>query len=238
MKRKILATSLIAISAIGLSKAQVENDNQLNATDSTEQTVVLENKNAILLTAGTTGIGVQYARKINKNIHLVLTGSMITIPEQILGSDVLDTDEVEGRLEANSQNIGLIAEYYPFKGGFHLAAGVTYYLKNEISAGLNIKKAIEFGDVELNPNDFGKADITIDWSGIAPYLGLGFGHSVVDNMINVSFEGGCYFLNAPQVDLVATERFRPMTEEGKDIEKALETWKYYPNLQLRISYNF
>jgi len=79
------------------------------------------------------------------------------------------------------RQMGAYADWFPFGGKLHLTAGLN---SRKLEAGVNARlkegRSISVGNVSVGyggPEDWVKAKM--EWPGVAPYLGLGFGHSTI-----------------------------------------------------------
>jgi len=118
----------------------------------------------------------------------------------------------EYRYEAalKGRQFGAYADWFPFGGTFHLSAGLTSRkLDADANARFNNVQDIRVGGVPvagIDANDWVKA--SLKWSSVAPYLGLGFGHSTAQRAgFGFVSEIGVT-LGAPKVQLSVSESLR------------------------------
>lgn len=84
--------------------------------------------------------------------------------------------------------------------------------------------------------DAGLADAKVDWSSLAPYVGMGFGNSMNAGRwsfafdLGVMFTGLLDFARSGSTHLEVREQFNP--------EDPLSDEKYYPVLSLALAYRF
>ena len=99
-------------------------------------------------------------------------------------------------------------------------------------------ESVAFGDVILTKEDYGNVGLGFEWSGVAPYLGLGFGRAVPNSRFGFSIEGGSYFSTSPKMTLEATKLLAPKGDQIEEVEETFKTWKFIPLVQFRVVYAF
>jgi len=109
-----------------------------------------------------------------------------------------------------SRQMGAYADWFPFGGKFHLTAGLTSRkLEADVEARFKSEKTILIGRVPVNyggEKDWVRANLK--WPGVAPYLGLGFGHSTAQRAgFGFVTEIGVT-LGSPKVQLSISESLR------------------------------
>jgi len=121
------------------------------------------------------------------------------------------------------QQMGAYADWFPFGGKFHLSAGLhTRKLNLDVDGRANAAKKIAIGRVELEyggPED--SATARVKWPTVAPYLGLGWGHSTIQR-------GGFSFvsdfgvsLGAPKVELTISEALRKKLDAATEADRRI-----------------
>ena len=78
-------------------------------------------------------------------------------------------------------------------------------------------------------------ELTLDYNGFAPYLGLGFGRAVPKNKFGVSFEAGSFYLPEPKVDITATGMLAPTANQAVSLQEDIRDYRWFPFLNLRLS---
>lgn len=98
-------------------------------------------------------------------------------------------------------NAKLLVDIYPFsKGPFRLTAGLFAGTGTFLKADADLRRpltaeeygtlAVGFGNGEISTDKQGYAHVDGKVNGVMPYVGLGFGHAVLDNTVTVTFDLG------------------------------------------------
>ena len=93
--------------------------------------------------------------------------------------------------------------------------------------------------LELVPGgngDASPADATVDWSSLAPYVGMGFGNSMNDGRWAFAFDLGVMFTGL--LDLARSGAAHLQVREQFNPEDPFSEMKYYPVLSLGLAYRF
>jgi len=132
------------------------------------------------------------------------------------------------RYDASLKNrqVGLYADWFPFGGKFHLTAGLSSRKQDaDVEARFKNPRSVEVGGVpvaNIDANDRVKADLK--WSSVAPYLGLGFGHSTVQRAgFGFVTEIGVT-LGAPKVQLSISDSLRSKVDAVTSVSVPGNPW--------------
>jgi len=164
------------------AEQQVEEENTIESNDS--------QKNAIGVTFGLPGYGIYYGRQFNEKLSLRGRASFFSIP---LNRDGIELGgrkvNLKGEFEYNS--IDVLVDYYPFKSSFKIVAGLSYLTSAEFEATITPadNKEFKYGSITLTEDKIGAITTGADWSGVAPYIGLGFGRAVPKNKVGFGVDG-------------------------------------------------
>jgi hypothetical protein len=93
--------------------------------------------------------------------------------------------------------------------------------------------------LELAPGgsgDASPADAAVDWSSLAPYVGMGFGSSMNDGRWAFAFDLGVMFTGL--LDLARSGAAHLQVREQFNPEDPFSEAKYYPVLSLGLAYRF
>lgn len=93
--------------------------------------------------------------------------------------------------------------------------------------------------LELVPGDAGDdspVDATVDWSSLAPYVGMGFGNSTNGGRWSFAFDLGVMFTGL--MDFARTGAAHVQVREQFNPEDPFSEMKYYPVLSLGLAYRF
>ena len=93
--------------------------------------------------------------------------------------------------------------------------------------------------LELAPGgagDTSPADATVDWSSLAPYVGMGFGNAMNDGRWSFAFDLGVMFTGL--LDFARSGAAHLQVREPFNPEDPFSDVKYYPVLSLGLAYRF
>jgi len=199
---------------------------------------IIEKKNAIGVSFGTSGIGFNYARKLSAKLNAMITYHTFSINnKEVDVSSFLDNDEVNFLGSAKSTIIDLGAEYLPFKNSsFKLAFGIGFLSDVSIDGQITYKESIKVGDVIVSSQDIGKIVINSKWSGAAPFIGFGFGRAIPKNKIGFGIDIGTYIATSPELNLIADKLLAPTQNEQSNLQDAFSTLTFIPRVQFRLTY--
>ena len=230
---------LIAIFFTTLSiQSQTETDTISKKSITTSD--LSERKNAITVSVGTTGFSFGYARKLSSKLNGIIAYNTFTLNDKEADvSSLLDNDDVDFLGSVKSTIIDAGIEYVPFKkSSFKLAFGVGFLNDVNINGLITYKEGIAVGDVNVSKQDVGKIVIDSEWTGVAPFIGFGFGRAVPKNKFGFGIDIGTYFTKTPEVSLTADKLLAPTQDEQATLQDAFTTLTFIPRIQLRLTYKF
>jgi hypothetical protein len=215
-------------------------DSSDKVQDNDDENIVKTKKNGVNLSFGSSGFGFGYARKLSLKLNAMVAYHTIKVEDKEVDiSSFIDNNDVAFNGGATSTIIDLGAEYLPFKSSsFKLAFGVGFLNDVSVDGLITYKEAIVYGDVIIAPQDVGRVDIKSTWSGVAPFIGLGFGRAVSDSKFGFSIDAGTYFAQSPEVELTADKLLAPTQDEQANLQDAFESLTFIPRIQLKLTYNF
>ena len=118
-------------------------------------------------------------------------------------SDDLEEDGIDYEADLRWRSFGVLVDYHPFKGGFHVSGGLLSN-GNKIDILATGDQNFEIGDREYrsDPNDPLSLTGKLDFNSVAPYLGIGWGNPILGNSnLYFKFELGVMFQGKPKVAL-------------------------------------
>jgi len=122
---------------------------------------------AIGAAVGTSGVGIELSARPWERLGFRLGLGWIPFEVNI------DEDDVSGTISPPSPNTRVTADFFPFRGTFHLSVGLHHY-----SGGISLqalpRESIELGDREYSPAEIGSVDGRVWGRQTAPYLGFGW----------------------------------------------------------------
>lgn len=235
-------TILCALLMVLSVKAQNESNPQLqkkqaNDTINDSTTPVFKNHFAIALNASTIGLGIEVARSLNQHLSLRLRYSSLELSNVIENENVkINNDDFKVNGGMNVAEIDLSLQYNPFKNSsFKLVGGLGYFTNAKVSGNGQPTKGSSYGEIIISPKDVGEINITIDYKGLAPYLGLGFGRAVPKNRVGISFEIGTFYLTNQIVELTGTNSFTSISDSQESFKNDISGYKWYPFVNVRLA---
>lgn len=192
-------------------------------------------KKAITVFAGTQGIGADFRYGFLPRLSARIGGSVtpVNLPNAFRVNDFNSNID----LNVNFTNVHLIADFQPFPGsGLRLAFGAGYFLKAKTVADITPDGDNHFGDINYTPDELGTLQMTADWQGIAPYLGIGFFRTFPSTIFNINVDLGTYYLTAPQTTIVGTKALAPNEANNAQLQKNISTYRWLPVLQLNFNF--
>lgn len=195
------------------------------------------NKSAVGVFAGAPGFGLEYAYNINKNLNLRVRGSYFSMSDYPVAYSI-DGRNIDVGASADALSGDVLLEYLPFsRSSFRLVGGISYINSMGGSAVILMKDNVYFGDLELTPADVGELDIMMNYSGIAPYVAMGFGRAVPRKRVGLSVEMGTYYVGPPEIEMEATKLLTPTANEQQEqnLEEALDSFRWMPSILLKLS---
>ncbi|APZ46619.1 hypothetical protein BW723_10075 [Polaribacter reichenbachii] len=204
-----------------------------------EDKEVKEKKNAIAVSFGSTGLGLEYARKLSNKLNARFVWHSLKI-EDFEQEDVeikSDLVDILANLEVSIVDIGI--EYLPFKNSsFKLTAGLGILNKVNLNGVVTYNEDVVFGEVVITNEDAGEIIADITWTDTAPYVGIGFGRAIPKNRLGFGIEFGSYITSSPKIDLTASNLLENTASQKENLQESLEDFKFIPRIQIRIAYKF
>jgi hypothetical protein len=156
-------------------------------------------------------------------------------------------DEIDGvdyDIDLGLASAGLTLDVHPFRGGFHLSAGVRW---NGNDADLDGRAAdpVTIDGTTYAPDEIGRLTGEAEFASVAPYLGLGYTFALLDGRLSLALDAGVYYQGDPDVDLEATGPAASdpavqaeLEEQREEVEDALEYLQFYPVATIALRYHF
>ena len=193
---------------------------------------------AVSLKAGTIGIGIDVTKSISPQFNGRIGASFFKYNQtgQTVAENPVDYD-----LDIKMNVFSLLFDYYPFRSGFRLSAGMMYNNFDVTGSGMAAKNYL-FDGITYTPEDIGELTVTTEASlKFAPYLGMGFGNPVAGNKkLGFVIEVGALYIGPPDVSLTAEKdsMIFPTTDQEEEAEDYIKDLKWYPVLNVGLSYKF
>lgn len=150
-----------------------------------------------------------------------------------------DYGGVDYDLGANLASGGLLADYHPFGGGFHLTGGV-YYNGNTLDlVAQSSGGTVTIGNTTYTSAQAGRVSGDVEYNEIAPYLGIGYDIEITENL-DFGLDAGFLFHGEPDASLSSSGvvTAADLRAEERDLEDALDDLLAYPVIWFRLIYRF
>ncbi len=186
--------------------------------------------------AGTLGLGAE----ITKSFTETLNGRVGFNSYKFTTSG--KEGDVDYDIDMKWQSTALLLDWHPGGGSFRLTAG---YMLNGNKLEMTAKPTSNYtiGDQTYTLAQVGTLTGTVDMDN-GPYVGLGWGNAGTKGF-GFSFELGAIYQGSPKVNLNATGTLATdanfqteLTKEEKKAQDSLDSFKWYPQIALGLSYGF
>jgi hypothetical protein len=155
-----------------------------------------------------------------------------------------DLDGISYDIKLKTETPGLMVDFYPSEGrSFRLTAGA---IDNGIGLSAAASAAVDYeiGGTTYTAAEVGSLKSEVAFSGITPYLGLGYRMHATKQLF-IDFDAGMLIGSAPDVTmttsgtLVADATFiAELEKERKSLEDDLSSFKYMPMAKISLTYKF
>lgn len=206
---------------------------------------------------GTQGVGMSLGYEFNEYIKMRIRGAYMDLSYNDTWGDG------DGEVCYDGSNAGIILDYHPFGGSFHLSAGLNFS-KSTLTATATTTHNLE-GTYNLGGYTFEVVgnDASIkgeyDWRDLQPYVGIGWStDGDGDRSLYFTFDIGVNFIGSGKFSINTingianvkgpngedlghvTQKIaeQAVREEGKDFFKIADDIFVYPVIQLGLGYRF
>lgn len=187
--------------------------------------------------AGTLGLGAE----ITKSFTETLNGRVGFNSYKFTTSG--KKGDVDYAIDMKWQSTALLLDWHPGGGTFRLTAG---YMLNGNKLEMRAKPAMSYtiGGTTYFATQVADITGTVDFSD-GPYIGLGWGNAGRKGF-GFSFELGAIYQDAPKVKLSGTctaagfcnTFYTDLAKEQQKAKDSLDSYKWYPQIALGLSYGF
>jgi len=208
-----------------------------------------DTKQSVGVNLGSIGGDIEYTRMVMPEYNLALR---VGIGGFSYSGEYDDTD-THYETDLSQFNIGATIEYHPFASGFYIGAGIYYQ-----NPSYEMEATPSGGEYEFNGHLY-PAELIGSVNGkveglnkVAPYIGIGYDASLFDDDTwFFTFKAGAWYQDNPIVSLTAHDCALDRLSEGScdqlrydldqeedDINEDLEDYKWWPVLQVGVTYRF
>ncbi len=188
------------------------------------------------LLLGTQGIGLEGRVGIKPRLFARLGGAYL--PANLTADVRLRKLDTKVNADTRFSNIHLLAEYQPFlnRDWFRVVGGLGYFFTAHSDITMTPESAQRYGDIMISPGLLGGMKGEADWSGIAPYLGLGLLRAFPYDRFSINLDAGTYMLSKPKVHLDGYGALEDNSHNSAIIESNMSDYRWLPVLQLNFTY--
>ncbi len=190
---------------------------------------------SVQLLMGTQGIGAD----VKYGILPKLSGraGFGIIPVSVNGVFGFSSFSTYNQLSARFSNIHMLADYSPFNSSvFRLVGGAAYLVKGNANAVITPKGSYQFGNTSVNSNQIGVLDASVDWKGVAPYLGVALFRAFPNKFFNTNLDIGTYYLSSPGTSLTGTKMLADNSSQEPQFNKNMQGYRWLPVVQLNFNF--
>lgn len=187
----------------------------------------------------TLGVGLEAGMRINETFGVRFGGNWLSFNVD------RTVDGIDYNADARLASLGALADYHPFQGGFRLSGGVRFNF-NKADLTSTPDRAVTIGNVSFSPAELGTLNGDATFNPIAPYLGIGYGGTLLSGALSIGFDLGVMYQGSAKVDLSAQNGLLQdstvlqdnLAIEEQNIEDDLKEFVLYPVVGLAMIYRF
>lgn len=227
MKRHLIALSLSMLAVCCVQRASA-------------QLFGPEKDKSIQLNIGTAGIGIDY--KYGFWDHIATRFGVNFIPLKF--KDVYSFTNVPGKSDMSVQfaNLHCLFDYTPTlkAPGFRIVGGIGYVFAGTGKSEFDPAGSYTIGNYTISNQALGKVNFDTDWKGIAPYLGIGFGQTFLNQLdlkdFNINIDIGTYYLSKANVKVTGTQLLYDNYKLAPVLTNNIKDLRWMPVVQ--VNFNF
>lgn len=194
---------------------------------------------AIALTLGTQGVGIDFTQNISFGLSARLGASYL--PFSYKYSGLYGNVNSDVKLKTKSfLNAHLLFDWFPLEElGLKITPGVGYFFNAKSIATVTPQGNYKYGDINLTSEDIGTMTGTLEWKGLAPYLGAGwlFSFQEGESPLSITVDLGTYYLSRPDATLTGTRLLENNSYNQTRFQENTKNYRWLPVLQASLRYN-
>ena len=228
--RKILYATLCCLFSFGGVYAQSDKEE--------DAPVVHEHPVSVSLHIGSEGAGGDVKMRVAQRWFVRLGAS--TLPLDYGNVITLADYSSSFNLNTSFTNVHAFGEWQPFgRLSLRVVGGVAYFVSGKISGTLMPEGTFSYNGVTVTAAQIGQINCTVDWKGVAPYLGIGLWKGIpVRHRFGVNMDLGTYYMSKPNTVVTGTNMLNSSnnTDNSKQLNQELAGYRWLPVLQVNFSY--
>jgi|SRR6185503_2469911 len=159
------------------------------------------------------------------------------IPLTVNGVFGFSSFSTADQMSARFSNIHLLADYSPFNSSrFRLVGGAAYLVKGNATVLITPTGSYQFGKSTVNSSQVGVLQASVDWKGVAPYLGVSLFRAFPNKFFNTNVDLGTYYLSSPGTSLTGTKMLADNSSQEPQFNKNMQGYRWMPVLQLNFNF--
>lgn len=186
----------------------------------------------------TLGLGGELGARLSDSLGVRVQGNALSL------SPGRRMDGVPYKADVDLRSGGVVVDWYPSGGVFHLSAGVRLN-GNGVGLDASPSQPVELGGTTYTPDRLGRLTGSVTFAPVAPYLGLGWQAGLMEGRLSVGIDVGVLFQGRPDVDLAASGPAaadpafqRDLDAHRRVVADDLEVMRFFPVVALTITYKF
>lgn len=196
---------------------------------------------------GMHGVAIEYEKTFSD-----MLGARFTLSDMPLERDIEESD-IEFEVEYDRTNAGVILDYHPFAGSFHISGGVYVGDHN-----WNMEASANNGEYAIGEDTYTSSNLQLSarvaYAKSAPYLGIGWGNTLGETGLSGNLDIGILYVGSPNAsfhasgvvsdgtitaDVASFPEFQENLEiERAELESELEDFEFMPVIQFGLAYRF
>ncbi|MEB3829704.1 hypothetical protein [Phormidium sp. CCY1219] len=198
----------------------------------------------VIGTGGTLGLGANVTGRILPNLNARIGYNGLSF------SADFEESGIDYNTDVDLRTIPALVDYYPIENqGFRFTGGLVFNGNQATGSGepttINGVEAYEIGNSTFLAAEVGTLEAEVDFPDFAPYIGVGWGNPVTPGKRWGFFvDLGVMFQRSPEVNLTATGGAgspglqTELQREEEDLQEDLDGFRFYPVLQIGVTYQF
>ena len=226
MKRHLIALSFIILAVFSVQRASA-------------QLFGPENDKSFQVSIGTAGIGADY--KYGFTDHIAGRFGLNFVPFKFKNVYAFNNAPGTADMSVQFANVHALFDYTPsLKTPFRIVGGVSYVFAGTGTSDFVPSGTYYIANYTIPASALGKVSFNTDWKGVAPYLGIGFGHTFRDQLdvrdFNINLDIGTYYLSRAKVDVTGTQLLSDNYKIAPAINSNIKDLRWMPVIQ--VNFNF
>ncbi len=188
--------------------------------------------------AGMLGLGAEYGYAINDRlgVRFGLNGGRV-------GSELDDTD-IEYSFDLNWDSVSASVDFYPTARAFRVTGGILRN-SNRLDLVARPTQDVTIGDQTYTPEQVGELRGRIGFQRTAPFLGVGWDRSRLNQRFGMSYDLGVLRQGSPRASLTASGELAgdpafagDLEAERRDVQDSVDGFELMPYVTIGFVFKF